>query len=401
MTFKKFHLLILCITGYLAMAGGALLAPALPEMVVPLQTTAQATGLLMSVFTLSTAIFTLILGHFIDRADRKKILIPSLVVYGLTGIISFFISNFEHLLILRFIQGIGVAGMMTLAFLIIGDSYRGYDSVQAISKMSMSLAIGAISAPLIGGGLAWYGWNYPFLFYALSLPFALVVTVFLPETRDKNQNVSNKGMKEAFSSLRKLPILCTIVMGFAIFFLLYSLIIYVPFMLKEGFGYSSVQSGLMLAIEGVAVVLLASRVRNLASRFSLIRVIITGFFLVGISLLCISFTDSIIAVFILLLLFGAGYGLAQTAIDAQIIYVSPTMSKGGILSIHTCMKYLGMSLSPVVLGIILTISDLHTVFIICGIVGIFIALATYSVKNNFNFPVIQSVSDTKIQGSQK
>ncbi|PWR73395.1 MFS transporter [Methanospirillum stamsii] len=401
MSIKNFHLLILCITGYLAMAGGALLAPALPEMVVPLQTTAQATGLLMSVFTLSTAIFTLILGHFIDRADRKKILIPSLVVYGLTGIISFFISNFEHLLILRFIQGIGVAGMMTLAFLIIGDSYRGYDSVQAISKMSMALAIGAISAPLIGGGLAWYGWNYPFLFYAFSLPFALVVTVFLPETRDKNQNVTNKGIKEAFSSLRKLPILCTIFMGFAIFFLLYSLIIYVPFMLKEAYGFSSVQSGLMLAIEGLAVVLLASRVRNLADRFSLIRVLIAGFLLVGLSLFCISFTDSIIAVFILLLLFGAGYGLAQTAIDAQIIYVSPTMSKGGILSIHTCMKYLGMSLSPIVLGVILTISDLHTVFIICGIVGIFIALATYSVKNNFNFPVIQSVSDTKIQGSQK
>lgn len=38
MIFTKFHLFILCITGYLAMAGGALLAPAFPEMVVPLQT---------------------------------------------------------------------------------------------------------------------------------------------------------------------------------------------------------------------------------------------------------------------------------------------------------------------------------------------------------------------------
>lgn len=38
MIFTKFHLFILCITGYLAMAGGALLAPAFPEMIVPLQT---------------------------------------------------------------------------------------------------------------------------------------------------------------------------------------------------------------------------------------------------------------------------------------------------------------------------------------------------------------------------
>lgn len=378
------------------MAGGALLAPALPEMTGPLQTTTQAIGLLMSVFTFSTAVFTLIIGVFIDRVNRKQILVPSLVIYGLTGIFSYFIADFSSLLILRFVQGIGVAGMMTLAFLIIGDAYKGYESVQAISKMSMSLAIGAISAPLIGGSLASMGWNTPFLFYVLSLPFALIVTVILPETRAQNQGMRHRGMKDVMSSLRDFPIICTIFMGFAIFFLLYSLIIYVPFMLKNEFGFLSGESGLMLAIEGIAVVIMASRVSTLANRFSIIRVITAGFLMVGISLVCMPWTGTIIAIFLLLLLFGAGYGLAQTAIDAQIIHVTPHHSKGGVLSIHTCMKYMGMSLSPIFLGIILTYTGLQSVFIIAGVFGIIIAILTYGLKNRFNVPVVYSVSDMNI-----
>ena len=174
MQFKNIHLLMLCITAYFAMAGGALLAPVLPEMVEPLQTTSHEIGLLISAFTLSTAIFTLVIGHFIDRVNRKKILVPCLVIYGITGPVSFFTSNLQSLLILRFIQGIGVAGMLSLAMLIAADVYKGRESLHAMSRVSMAIAIGPVSAPLIGGGLASLGWNYPFLFYVLSLPFAFI-----------------------------------------------------------------------------------------------------------------------------------------------------------------------------------------------------------------------------------
>ncbi len=397
MTFKKFHLYILCITGYLAMAGGALLAPVLPEMVQPLHTTTQAIGLLMSVYTFSTALSTLVISHFIDRIDRKKILVPSLILYGITGIASFFITDFVSLLILRFVQGCGIAGMMTLAFLIIGDVYKGYESMQAISKMSMSLAVGAISAPLIGGMLAHPGWNYPFLFYALSLPFTLVVIASLPETRDQHQTTVHRGIGTALSSLKSVQIFFTVFMGFATFFILYSVIIYVPFMLKDMFGFSSGESGLMLAVEGIAVVLFASQVSTLARRFSVIRVIITGFLLVGGSIVCLSFADSVVSVFLFLVIFGAGYGLAQTGIDAQIIHVTPPHEKGGILSLHTCMKYVGMSLSPIVLGIVLSVSNLHIVFILSGLFGIMIALLALGMRGRFDVPVIHPVTDTSIQ----
>jgi MFS transporter, ACDE family, multidrug resistance protein len=386
MAFKNIYLFMLCITAFFAMAGGALITPVLPEMVGPLQTTTQGVGLLMSVFTISTAIFTLIIGHFIDRVNRKRILVPGLVIYGLTGLVSFFVFDLESLLILRFIQGIGVAAITSLAMLIIGDVYTGIDRVGAMSKISIAFAMGSIFAPIIGGGLATIGWNYAFLFYALSLPFAVVVMTILPETRVQKDKGDHKGMIEALKSLKELPIMYTIFMGYSIFFLLFAMMIYLPFMLKNEFNFASGESGIMLAVPGIACILMAPRVRSLASKYSLILVIIVGFALVGLSMLLISFVHSIIAIFLLLLLFGFGLILSQTCIDVQIIQISPINSRGGVISIYSCMKYIGQSFSPIILGIILVYFGINAVFIAAGIAGLFLSFLTYRIKDMFDNP---------------
>ncbi len=391
---------MLCITAYFAMAGGALLAPVLPEMVEPLQTTSHEIGLLISAFTLSTAIFTLVIGHVIDRVNRKKILVPCLVIYGLPGLVSYFTSDLQLLLTLRFIQGIGAAALLPLTMLVIADVYKGHESFHAMSRVSMALAIGSVSAPLIGGGLASFGWNYPFLFYALSLPFAFVVLTFLPETRVQRNNDDHKGIIYGFKALKELRIIYTIFQGFAIFFLLYAVLVYVPFMLENILGYNAKEAGLLLALQGIAIIFTVSRVKSLANKYSKTIVIATGFVLTGLALLSISFAHSIVAILPLMLLFGAGYGLAQTAIDTQIILIAPTESKGGVLSIHNSMKFVGTCLSPIVLGIVLSHFDLDTVFIAAGSFGLLVALITYLMKNIFENSSNEHIKETKISLSQ-
>ncbi|PWR73865.1 MFS transporter [Methanospirillum lacunae] len=384
MEFKTHHLVLLCITAFFAMAGGALITPVLPEMVGPLHTTTQGVGMLMSVFTISTAIFTLIIGQFIDCINRKKILVTGLVIYGCTGLVSFFVSDVNSLLVMRFIQGIGVAAITSLAMLIIGDVYTGIDCVGAMSKISISFALGSVFAPIIGGGLATFGWNYAFLFYALSLPFALVVMMILPETRKQKELGSYQGLIEALRYLKNLPILYTIFMGFSIYFLLFAMMIYVPFMLKGEFNFTSGVSGIMLAVPGMACVVMAPKVRYFASKYSLIRVIIAGFVLVGLSLLIMSVVPSIIGVVLLLLLFGLGLVISQTCIDAQIIQISPLEARGGVISIYSCMRYIGQSFSPIILGIILAYSGIAIVFVTAGVFGLIIALMTYRMRYLFD-----------------
>ncbi|HIH95364.1 TPA: MFS transporter [Methanosarcina acetivorans] len=401
MQFKNIHLLMLCTTTYFAMAGGSLLAPVLPDMVEPLNTTSHEVGLLISTYAISTAIFALVIGHFIDRVNRKKILVPCLVIYGLTGLVSYFTSDLHSLLILRFIQGIGVAGMMSLPMLVIADVYKDHKSLYAMNKVSMALAIGSVSAPLIGGGLANLGWNYPFLFYVLSLPLAFVVMFFLPETRVQRDNVSHKGILDGFTALKEMRILYTVFLSFAVFFILYSVLTYVPFMLKNVLSYTAKESGLILAFQGIAIILMVPRVKTLASKHSTILIIAIGFALDGLAIFSISFAYSIVTVLLLILLFGAGFGLSQTAIDAQIVQIAPSESKGGVLSIHNTMKYIGQSLSPILLGVVLAHFDLETVFIVSGSFGLLVALMTYLMKKIFENSGEERIRENKISLSHQ
>ncbi|NMB77664.1 MAG: MFS transporter [Methanomicrobiales archaeon] len=381
--FTRIHLLMLCIMAFFAMAAGTLLAPVLPEMVEPLHTTSTEVSLLMSVLTISIAVFTLVIGHFIDRVHRKTLLVPCLVIYGMTGLACFFVSDLVLLCALRFIQGFGVAGMMTLALLIIGDVYHGNESLRPVSMISMSFAIGAISVPLIGGYLALIGWNWPFLFYALALPFAVAVLVWLPETGTKNLTWEHTGIGSAFTALKDLRVAYTVFLGFTVYFLLFAMAVWVPFMLKGTFGFTSGESGLALALEGIAVVFMASRVGPLAGRYSVPIVITGGLAIVGVSLAFMASVPSVITILLMLILFGAGYALAQVSVDVLIIQVSSTESRGGVLSLHTCAKYTGSSLAPVILGIVLVVYGLNAVFILAGFFGLIIALLTYAMRERF------------------
>jgi len=401
MQFKSAHLLIICIVAFFSMAGGALLSPALPAMMKPLHATSQDVGLLISAYTISTAIFALVIGHFIDRVNRKNLLVPCLVIYGLTGLVSYFISDLQSLFLLRFIQGIGVAGMTSLPMMIIADVYKGHRSLYAMNKVSMALAIGSVSAPLIGGGLASLRWNYPFLFYVLSLPLAFVAMAFLPETRVQRDNEAHKGILNGFTALKELRILYTVFLSFAVFFILFSVLIYVPFMLQNVLGYTAKGAGIVLAFQGIAVILIIPRVKILASKHSTMLIIATGFTLTGLAIFSVSFAYSIFTVLLLMLLFGAGFGLAQTAIDAQIVQIAPSESKGSVLSIHNTMKYIGQSLSPIVLGIVLSHFDLDTVFRIAGSFGLLVALITYLMKNSFEKPGDKHIKETKISLSNQ
>ncbi len=415
-TNKKIHLFIICLTVFFGMSAGALLGPVFPEMVGPLQTTAQNIGMLVSAITFSTALFSLVLGPFTDRIPRKKILIFCLVLYGFTGLAAYFATDLETLLILRFLQGIGVAGMMLLSMLLIGDLYSGPERVHATSRVGMTNAIGSVFSPLIGGLLALHSWNLPFLFYTLTLPLALFAAVCLPETKSvgpeyrgkecgnpgrengreqnrengkikKNGTPNRARNKKTFAELLKpfldIKIFYTIFLSFAVFFLLYALVFYLPFMLKAEFGYTSKESGLALSLMGITVILIASRVKVLALRYPLVCLVGAGFGFAGLTVAMIGIVHSKIIIVFLLLLFGMGYGLSQIMADTLILQIAPEDSKGSIISVYNSMKYLGQTLSPIVFGFVLARFGLEMVFLFAGAFGLAVAGLSWLVRGKF------------------
>lgn len=394
-TNKKIHLFIICLTVFFGMASGALLGPVFPEMVGPLHTTAQNVGILISAITFSTALFSLVLGSLTDRIPRKKILIFCLVLYGFTGLAAYFATDLETLIILRFLQGIGVAGMMLLSMLLIGDLYSGSERVHATSRVGMTNAIGSVFSPIIGGLLASHSWNLPFLFYTLTLPLAFFAAVCLPETnpvgpkyrgREKGtmtRSRNKKTVKEFLKPLLDFKVVYTLILSFSVFFLLYALVVYLPFMLKAEFGYTPKEAGLALSLTGITVILIAARAKVLALKYPMICLAGAGFGFAGLAVAMIGITHSKIILVFLLLLFGLGYGLSQIIVDTLILQIAPEDSKGSIISVYNTMKYLGQTLSPIVFGFVLAISGVEKVFLFAGVFGLAVAGLSWLVRGKF------------------
>ncbi|MBN1134366.1 MAG: MFS transporter [Methanosarcinaceae archaeon] len=383
---KPFHdltLPIICMIAFFGMAGGALLGPVLPAMVEPLHTTREMVGMILGVYTFSTALSMLLMSCFVDRFGRKNILIPCLLINGAAGTAGYFAPNLTVLLILRLVQGIGIAGMMPVAMTMIGEMYSGLDRVHAMGRMSMTTAIGSVSAPLIGGSMAAFGWNYPFLFYALTIPLAVIVVIFLPETNP----VATKrktGFSEMLGTLKDFRVAYTIFLGFAIFFLLYTIVIYVPFMLKDSFGFTAKDAGLALGIQGAAMALVASQAKQLSSRFPKHLVIGSGFFLTSIALAGLPWAGSIQVMLLMLLVFGAGFGMIQPVLNTLVTQIAPKGMMGSVVSVFNTMKYVGQTAAPAVLAIVLLQFDLKGVFLSSSLFGLVVAASMYLSGNRFS-----------------
>jgi predicted MFS family arabinose efflux permease len=69
----------------LAVMGVASITPAFPKIIQALGISSTGIGLLITVFTFPGIFLTPILGVFADRYGRKRILIPSMFLFGIAG----------------------------------------------------------------------------------------------------------------------------------------------------------------------------------------------------------------------------------------------------------------------------------------------------------------------------
>ncbi|MDP2981818.1 MAG: MFS transporter, partial [Candidatus Latescibacter sp.] len=103
--------------------GVSSITPAFPGIMRELHLTKSQVGLLVTFYSLPGIFFSLLMGVGADRIGRKIILVPCMLLYGIAGGACAFTHDFNLLLALRFLQGLGATAAGTLSVAIIGDIY--------------------------------------------------------------------------------------------------------------------------------------------------------------------------------------------------------------------------------------------------------------------------------------
>ncbi|OKH88175.1 multidrug effflux MFS transporter [Thalassospira sp. TSL5-1] len=124
--------------------------------------------LLVFVFMIGFAMMQIVYGPLADVYGRKIILMLGLFIYTIGTVMSFFADSFDHLLIARFVQGLGAAAPRILTLTIIRDCFEGRDMARVMSLVMMVFIIVPVFAPASGGLILSFGsWHLIFGFMLL------------------------------------------------------------------------------------------------------------------------------------------------------------------------------------------------------------------------------------------
>ncbi len=354
---SRWGLWVLLSMGAFGVMGGALVAPGLPSLIEPFGIEEGSAGLVLSVYTLSAAAALPVIGLLLDRLGRRRVAIGCLLVDGIFGVLCASAPSFGVLLLFRFIQGIGIAGLIPVAMTVIRDWYADRKlRLKMIGYLTGTISASAVLIPLLGGTLAAVDWRYPFWMYGFSLVLAGLFAVFIPETGPVGQDqikILDDARQYLGSMVRALSIQRvreTFAHALVLYFLLYAMVTFLPLFLVYGHSLGEVAAGSFLSFQALLSAFVATRAHVIDDLVAPRSKLTLGFGLIVCALISLPLWAAPSGVVISLLIFGSGMGVVQPAIYHEATAAPPEELAGFVVALFNTMKYLGMSLSPVLLG---------------------------------------------------
>lgn len=355
--------------------GVSLISPALPAVRQGLGITEAQAALILSAFTLPGIVMGPISGILADRFGRRIVLVPSLLVYGVTGGAIVLAPGLWTVLGLRVLQGSAAASLITLAITLVGDSFDGSQRNAIMGLNGAVLSIGTGFYPLIGGLLSTIDWRAPFAVYLVGVPVGLFALKTLDEPV-REQRAS--GLDYIRKAAQALPLGRSIVLygtALFVFVLLYGGVLTIlPFLLEQGLSLSSVAIGVILGVPSAATALASSQNGRLVRRFSNDAIIAAGVASLGIGLIGLSVAPTAVWFGIAAMPFGAGMGLVMPSLDTAISHLVPTSFRGGAMSLRTSMVRTGQTIGPPLFTGLVGLLFRRDLLLIGGLAGLVVSI---------------------------
>ncbi|OXB04516.1 MFS transporter [Flavobacterium pectinovorum] len=237
---------------------GAMVVPFLSKyMMEQLHFTYGQIGWVMVFFGVGSFIGTWISGKLSDKIGFYKVMVFSLFTSGLIFILLQFLTTFYS-----FCFGVllltTVSDMYRPAMLVSLDTYATKNErTKALSLIRSSVNLGFMFGPLIGGIIITV-LDYTFLFYIDGLTCILSILLFAIYVKEKKLPFklnSFKYLKEGNSILQDKPFLIHLVVTLITGILFFQMFTTLSLYYKEVFNFTSVESGLFLALNGVLILL--------------------------------------------------------------------------------------------------------------------------------------------------
>lgn len=355
---KNFQIIALSFVPFIMVLGNSMLIPIFADLKRELGINQLQANLLISYFSLPGAILIPFLGFLSDRIGRKKILIPSLILYGIGGAISGFAGmisdeSYNYILFGRLIQGVGAAGTSPMAMILISNMFSAEERSRALGMIESANGIGKVISPILGSIIALVAWYFVFFSYSvLTIPIAIAVAFLIKdmETYAERKRLSIY-FKEIYALLKNKGLslsLCQIV-GFFSLFTLYGILSNLSDIVGEMGSNNAIKRGFYVALPLLTMSVVSYWFGGLIGNKDMLykKVMIMGLFFTGLGAGIIPFLDTYIYRFIALEIIGIGVGSILTTLNTFVTSCVPPGKRGVVTSVYNSVRFFGISFGPI------------------------------------------------------
>ena len=338
-----------------------MLLPVFPQMRKTLGLSLQEISLMFVIVSFTAAFLNPLGGILADKWGRKKIVVPSIFIYGaaggLAGAALLLLENpFRTVLFFRFLQGVGSATPMYLAVALAGDMFQSQERTRVMGFLEIANGLGKLSSPVIGGVAGLLGWYAPFFVYPIiSFPVAFLYWFSITEPQQQ-EKVSLRTELKSLSQLTSLQNILALLTSFAGIFFLFGTMFWVGEFIGQKIPDGTVIHGLIIAIPVAVMMVTAFFTPGVATKVGPRITLSAGLLISSVSLFLIPFIYSTVLIWPNLVLIGFSAGLLLPVLDTAVSAISSRNHRGFMTTIFGSARCLGAAAAPYFIALLLDIS---------------------------------------------
>ena len=300
-------------------------------------------GLAIGIYGLTQGLFQLPFGFLSDRFGRKKIIVIGLLIFCAGSVVAAEAETIYQIIAGRALQGLGAiaAAVMALA----ADLTREQVRIRIMAFIGMSIGLSFMISMIIGPVIA-ASFGLSMLFWitaGLAILGILVILLLTPQPhsqsfhRDAQLSLQDVGKIAANRELLKLDLGV-----FTLHLVLSATFVVFPLMLKNQLLIDvALHWKMYLPVFALSVVFLVPMV-IVAEKFRKSRTLfVFAVALLFVAELGLAFSQSYMAVFIMLVLFFTAFNFLEAVLPSSVARIAPADMKGTAMGLFSSTQFLG------------------------------------------------------------
>jgi AAHS family 3-hydroxyphenylpropionic acid transporter len=159
---------------------------AAPRLVAEFSLSAGQKGWIFSAAAIGLSVGAIIGGRAADFFGRKRVLIASLLLFGMFSILTAFATGANSFFLARLLTGLGLGGAMPNFISLSSESVRADRRLSAVTVVMAGMPFGGSIAALVALGER-YGWDWRSIFYVGGIGPVVVALVMLRALPDSKR----------------------------------------------------------------------------------------------------------------------------------------------------------------------------------------------------------------------